>query len=413
MVHDITPQAEELLKTTCMHAYVGFDPTGPSLHIGNLVQIMLMKHLMNYGHKVTALIGGATAMIGDPSGKSEERSMLSSQVVIDNSLRIREQLNNLLDVGPDKESVFIANNYQWISQISLLDFLRDTGKHFSVSNMLAKDSVKNRLSTGISLTEFTYQALQAYDFLLLNQLYDVNLQVGGSDQWGNMISGVDLIRKKGREANAFTCPLVTKADGSKFGKSEQGNVWLDPTMTSPFQFYQFWLNVSDDDAARYLKLFTFLNLEAISQLEESHHLNPSLRIMQEKLAELVTAMIHGAEKLEQAKLCTDILFGDTTQKSIDKLTVKTLDNVFSGVNKFVLSRDLLQANVPFIDLLVSHTEIFPSKNEARKMINGGGVSINKSRINALDIVLNNEMLLKHKYMLIQKGKKHYFVIEFV
>lgn len=412
MVHDITPDTEKLLESETVSAYIGFDPTAPSLHIGNLVQIMLLLHLQRNGHNVFALIGGATAMIGDPSGKSEERNMLSPEDVKFNTLKIQEQLTSLLRAD-GKPPVTIVNNLDWLGGLNLLEFLRDIGKKFSVSNMLSKDSVKNRLNSGISFTEFAYQIMQAYDFAFLNKTHSVSLQVGGSDQWGNMLGGIDLIKKNGVEANAFTCPLVTKSDGSKFGKSEQGNIWLDPALTSPYHFYQFWLNVSDEDAAKYIRIFTLLGLDEIAELEIAHTSKPDARMLQEALASYVTRMVHGSAQLSQAKLCSKVLFGDGAKEALEGLTQESLQAMFSGIRKFEVNISIVQYGVNIVELLAFNTSVFPSKNEARKMILGGGVSINKEKKLSTDEYIGRDNLILGKYMLVQRGKKNYFLIEAV
>ena len=408
MIQDITPGTAEQLSKELTTAYVGFDPTADSLHIGNLVPIILLVHLQRSGHKPIALVGGATGMVGDPSGKSEERNLLNEEVLLHNVSCIRKQLEQFLDFSPGPNAAEMANNYDWFKDFNFLTFIRDVGKHITVNYMMNKDSVRKRLEgeQGMSFTEFTYQLVQGYDFYYLNQHHNCMLQMGGSDQWGNIVTGTELIRKKsGNEAFAFTCPLITKADGSKFGKTESGNVWLDAEKTSPYQFYQFWLNASDADAEKWIKIFTFLDQQTIERLIADHHKNAADRLLQRKLAEELTQFVHGKEALEKALLTTQKLF-ETNVEATD-LSEEDLNNI-EGIVKVECSKADL-ANV--IDLLtfLTETTIFPSKGEARKMIQNGGLSINRNKLTEIKPV-DATMLLHGKFLLIQKGKKHYYLV---
>jgi len=411
MIHDIMPGTEEQLSKEMTTAYVGIDPTADSLHIGHLVSIMLLKHLQKAGHKPIALIGGATGMIGDPSGKSEERKLLDEETLKKNQQGLYNQLQLFLNFNekiPNKAE--IVNNYDWTKPFDLIGFLREVGKHITVNYMLSKDSVKKRMETGISFTEFTYQLLQGYDFLYLYEHYNCKLQMGGSDQWGNITTGTELIRRKlGGEAYALTCPLITKADGGKFGKTEKGNIWLDKRYTSPYQFYQFWINTTDEDAEKYIKIFTMLSRQEIESLIQNHKQEPHLRILQQALAKEVTIMVHGEDEYNAAVEASQVLFGKGTKETLEKLDEQTFLSVFEGVPQFnILQADLLQG-IPLLELLAVKTNIFPSKSEARKMLAAGGISINKEKISA-EITISEANLLNQKYILIQKGKKNYYII---
>ena len=412
MIHDMTPGAKEQLEKEMTTAYVGIDPTADSLHIGHLVSIMMLKHLQNAGHKPIALVGGATGMIGDPSGKSEERNLLSEKELRHNQECIKKQLIKFLDFDFNTANYAeIVNNYDWMKEFSFLEFLRDVGKHLSVNYMMAKDSVKKRLETGISFTEFTYQLVQGYDFLYLYENKNCKIQMGGSDQWGNITTGTELIRRKnGGEAFALTCPLITKADGGKFGKTEEGNVWLNPEYTSPYKFYQFWMNVSDEDAEKYIKIFTMLGKEEIEQLLVQHKQSPHERMLQKTLAKEVTTMVHSANDYNTAVEASQLLFGKATAASLAKLDESTFLSVFEGVPQFEISRNELADGVNILDLLADKTEIFKSKGEARRMIKENGLSINKEKFSDDQGIIDSGFLLNNKYILIQKGKKNYFII---
>jgi len=411
LVHDLTPGTEEQLNKEMTTAYIGFDPTADSLHIGNLVPIMLLSHFQRCGHKPIALVGGATGMIGDPSGKSEERKLLSEEVLVHNLECQKKQLMSFLDFTSDSDNVAqIVNNFDWFKDISFLNFLRDAGKHISVNYMMAKESVKKRLETGISFTEFSYQLIQAFDFYHLNKEFDCKMQMGGSDQWGNIVTGTELIRRKsGNEAFALTSPLITKADGSKFGKSEGGNVWLDPEKTSPYEFYQFWLNTSDADAAKYIRIFTFIPKEEIERLEKEHEEAPHLRILQKALAEDITIRVHSKEALDNAIAASNILFGNATTEQLKELSERDLLQIFKGVPQSNLDRSVLKNGIDIIDFSVEVAAAFASKGEARRMISGNGLSLNKTKV-GLDRSVSEDDLLLDKYILLQKGKKKYFLI---
>ncbi len=415
MIHNIMPGTEEQLNKEMTVAYVGIDPTADSLHIGHLVSIMMLKHLQVAGHKPISLVGGATGMIGDPSMKATERKLLDEETLRYNVECIKKQLSHFLDFESDApNAALLLNNYDWMKNYSFLDFAREIGKHITVNYMMAKDSVKKRLaansSEGMSFTEFTYQLLQGYDFLHLYSSYGCKLQMGGSDQWGNIVTGTELIRRKvGGEAFALTCPLITKADGTKFGKTESGNVWLDPEKTSPYQFYQFWLNVSDEDATKYIKIFTLLGREEIDSLINAHIVAPHERILQKKLAEELTVMIHSKADYDAAVDASQILFGKGTAETLHKMDEKTLLSVFDGVPSFEISKSQL-GNLNFASLCVDATTIFPSKGELRRMIQGGGVSLNKQKVDNMDLPITSDMLLNGKYLLVQKGKKNYNLV---
>ncbi len=416
MVHDYTPGLEKLFEQERVTAYVGIDPTADSLHIGHLVSIMLLKHLQRYGHKPIALVGGATGMIGDPSGKNEERNLLSLETLLHNQEAIKKQLSRFLDFNSDiPNRAILVNNYDWMSKFSFLDFIRDVGKHITVNYMMAKDSVKKRISDGsregMSFTEFSYQLVQGYDFLYLYQNYHCKLQMGGSDQWGNITTGTELIRRiVGGDAYALTCPLITKPDGSKFGKTEKGNVWLSEQYTSPYQFYQFWLNVSDEEAEKYIKIFTLLPVEEINELTEKHRMEPHHRHLQRALAKEVTIMVHGEEAYHQAVEASEILFGKGTFESLNQLNEKSFLEIFDGVPQFYVERSVIEAQPSIIELLCNATQVFPSKSEARRLIESGGLSVNKEKIKSLDEKISTNKLLNDKYLLIQKGKKNYQLV---
>lgn len=411
LYQDSMPGVEEQLKNGMITGYVGFDPTAPSLGIGNLVPIMLMVHLQRAGHKPIALVGGSTGMIGDPSGKNAERNLLSIADLLINVEKVKHQLSKFLNFkeGPNKAE--LVNNYDWMKDYTFLNFLRDVGKHLTVNYMMSKDSVKSRLETGISFTEFSYQLLQGYDFYWLFKHKGVTLQLGGSDQWGNMTSGTELIRRMAEgEAWCITCPLVTKADGSKFGKSESGNVWLDRDMTSPYKFYQFWLNVSDEDAERFIKIYTLMDKPAIDQLITEHQSAPHLRILQKTLAREVTSMVHSEEDYTQAETASQLLFGNGTTAQLHELDETLLLNVLEGVPTAEARKiDILGQDITEVLTACTQNIVFPSKGEARKMIVGGGVSINKTKI-SLDTTIKEVDLIKGQYILVQKGKKNYFLI---
>ena len=417
MIQDIMPGTEEKLMEGPTAAYVGIDPTADSLHIGHLVSVMILKHFQNCGHKPFALVGGATGMIGDPSMKSQERNLLDEETLAHNVSCIKAQLSKFLDFSSDAPNrAELVNNYDWMKGYSFLDFARDIGKHITVNYMMAKDSVKKRLSSesreGMSFTEFTYQLLQGYDFLYLYQHRGCTLQMGGSDQWGNITTGTELIRRVlGAEAFALTCPLIKKADGGKFGKTEKGNIWLDPERTSPYQFYQFWLNVSDEDAAKYIKIFTMLGKEEIEAAIAEHAEAPHLRKLQKLLAKEITVMVHGMEEYEKAVSASEMLFGNATSEALKSLDEKTFLQVFEGVATFEVPASTLPSGI--IDLLSVATGIFPSKGECRKMIQSGGVSINKDKVTDINAVITDEHVIDGKYILAQKGKKNYFIIKVI
>ena len=416
MIHDIMPGTEEQLQKEMTVAYVGIDPTADSLHIGHLVGVMMLRHFQRAGHKPLALIGGATGMIGDPSMKSQERNLLDEATLRHNQEAIKKQLSKFLDFDSDApNSAELVNNYDWMKEFSFLDFIRIVGKHITVNYMMAKDSVKRRLAgegtSGLSFTEFSYQLVQGYDFTYLNKTKGCKLQMGGSDQWGNITTGTELIRRmNGDEAFALTCPLITKADGGKFGKTESGNVWLDPRYTSPYKFYQFWLNVGDADAEKYIKIFTSLTKEEIESLVAEQNAAPHLRPLQKKLAEEVTVMVHSRQAYEAAVEASQILFGGATSETLRKIDEETLLSVFEGVPQFEISKEDLKEGIKAVDLLAEKTAVFPSKGEMRKTVQGGGVMINKEKLTAFDAVINEESLLNGKYILAQRGKKNYFLI---
>ena len=413
MIHDIMPGTEEQLMKEQTSAYVGIDPTADSLHIGHLVSVMMLKHFQQCGHRPIALIGGATGMIGDPSMKSNERNLLDEATLLHNQRALKNQLSRFLDFYSEAPNAAeLVNNYDWTKDYTFLNFIRDIGKHLTVNYMMAKDSVKKRLSgegEGMSFTEFSYQLLQAFDFLWLYRNNNCKLQMGGSDQWGNITTGTELIRRKeGGEAYALTCPLITKADGGKFGKTEHGNIWLDANYTSPYTFYQFWLNTSDEDAQRYIKIFTLLGREEIATTIEEHSKSPQLRILQKLLAKEVTVLVHGEQEFQKALNASEILFSDSTKDTLESLDEKTFLSVFKGVPVFEVSKNILPLSV--VDLLAAQTQIFPSKGECRKTIQGGGVSLNKQKITQVEMSVTKENLINDKYLLFQKGKRNYYII---
>ena len=408
MIHDIMPGTQEQFEKEMTAAYIGFDPTADSLHIGNLVQIMILVHLQRCGHKPFALVGGATGMVGDPSGKSKERNLLDLKTLNHNLNAVQKQLEQFLDFDCGKNAAEVVNNYDWFKEFSFLDFIRDVGKHMSVNYMMAKDSVKNRLETGMSFTEFSYQLVQAYDFYWLWKNKNCKVQLGGSDQWGNIVSGTELIRRKGEgKAFAVTTPLIERADGGKFGKTESGNIWLDKTKTSPYKFYQFWLNSSDEDAKNYIKIFTLLSEKEIVTLVAEHEATPHLRLLQKAIADEVTTRVHSKEDLEMAIKASTILFGNSTADDLKSLDENTFLSVFEGVPKFEMGKAALNCGI--LDILAEKTQIFESKGEARRMISSNAVSINKEKI-AEDFQISKNDLLSEKYLLVQKGKKNYFLI---
>ncbi|MBT6835305.1 MAG: tyrosine--tRNA ligase [Bacteroidetes bacterium] len=411
MIHDVMPGTEEQLSKSLTTAYIGFDPTSDSLHIGSLVQIMILVHFQRSGHKPIALVGGATGMVGDPSGKSKERNLLSKEILDQNLSAIQKQLEKFLDFDCGENSAEIVNNYDWFKEMNFLDFIRDTGKHITVNYMMSKESVKSRLETGMSFTEFSYQLIQGYDFYWLYKNKNCKLQLGGSDQWGNIVTGTELIRRKdGGEAFAITSPLLKKADGGKFGKTEDGNVWLNPAYTTPYKFYQFWLNTSDEDAQNYIKVFTLLSKETIESLIEEHNKEPHLRLLQKKLAEEVTVYVHSQEEYENAIEASQILFGKGTSENLAKLDEATFLSVFEGVPQSELSQADIEEGISLAELLAEKTDIFPSKGEFKRFVKGGGLSINKNKIIDADLAINETSLLNNKYILVQKGKKNYYLI---
>jgi len=413
MLQDIMPGTEEQLMKEMTIGYIGFDPTADSLHIGSLVPILLLKHLQRCGHKPIALVGGATGMVGDPSGKSEERNLLSEEVLNHNVVCVKAQLEKFLDfTATQPNAAEIANNYDWFKDFTFLNFIKEVGKYITVNYMMSKDSVRKRLEgdNGMSFTEFTYQLVQGYDFYWLNKNKGCKLQMGGSDQWGNIVTGTEIIRKKGDgEAFAFTCPLLTKADGGKFGKTEKGNIWLDPKKTSPYQFYQFWLNAADADAEKYVKIFTLLSREEIDTLLAQHKGNEHQRLLQKKLAEEVTCFVHSHADYDFAVKASEILFNNDTAEILQQLTEEQLLQVMEGVPTVEFSKTIAEAGVDIVSFLAD-TKIFPSKGEARKMVQGGGVSINKIKADSIETVITSGGLLYEKYLLVQKGKKNYYLV---
>ncbi len=410
MLHDMMPGTEELLNGEMVSGYVGFDPTADSLGVGNLVPIMMLVHLQRAGHKPIALVGGATGMVGDPSGKSAERNLLDLETLRHNQEKQKEQLKKFLDFDCGNNAAELVNNYDWFKEFDFLGFIREVGKHISINYMLAKDSVKNRLETGMSFTEFSYQLIQGYDFYHLWKHKNVKLQMGGSDQWGNITTGTELIRRMaGGEAFALTTPLIKKADGTKFGKSEGGNIWLDPEKTSPYAFYQFWLNAADQDAVNYLKIFSLKTREEIESIIAIHEEAPHLRSLQRALAEEITARVHSQSELENALAASEILFGNATEEALRKLDEKTLLSMFEGVPQFSVPKNTLENGIDIVDFLAQETKVFSSKGEARKMTLGNGVSINKTKV-TLEKKITTGDVLNGRYILAQKGKKNYYLI---
>ena len=416
MIQDIMPGTEEQLNKEMTIGYIGFDPTADSLHIGSLVPIMLLKHLQKFGHKPIALVGGATGLVGDPSGKSEERNLLSEEVLSHNIVCVKAQLEKFLDFDATlPNAAEMVNNYDWFKDFSFLNFIKEVGKYITVNYMMSKDSVRKRLEgdNGMSFTEFTYQLVQGYDFYWLNKNKGAKLQMGGSDQWGNIVTGTEIIRKKGgTEAFAFTCPLMTKADGGKFGKTEKGNIWLDAKKTSPYQFYQFWLNAADADAEKYIKIFTLLSMDEIENILTQHKGNEHQRLLQKKLAEEVTCFVHTRDDYEFAIKASEILFNNDTAEILTQLNEEQLLQVMEGVPTVEFNKETAAVGVDLISFLAD-TKIFTSKGEARKMVQGGGVSINKIKVENAELLVNTTGLLNDKYLLVQKGKKNYYLVVMV
>ncbi len=415
MIHDMMPGTEEQLQKEMTTAYVGIDPTADSLHIGHLVGVMMLKHLQECGHRPIVLLGGATGMIGDPSGKSQERNLLDEETLRHNQTCIKKQLSKFLDFeSKAPNAAIMVNNYDWMSKFSFLEFIRDIGKHITVNYMMAKDSVKKRFNgegDGMSFTEFSYQLVQGYDFFFLNQNYNCKLQMGGSDQWGNITTGTELIRRKANgEAYALTCPLITKADGGKFGKTEKGNIWLDPAKTSPYAFYQFWLNCSDEDSKRYIRIFTTYSKDEIEAMEKEQADAPHLRTLQKALAKDLTIRVHSQQDYEAALNASEILFGKGTAESLASLSESMFLAVFEGVPQSEIDHSLLENGIPVLDFLTDHSHIFPSKGEARRMLKDNGVSINKTKVTDTYTV-NLDSLINGKYILVQKGKKNYYIVK--
>jgi tyrosyl-tRNA synthetase len=413
MLHDMMPGTEEELNKGMARGYIGFDPTADSLHVGHLMQVMTLIHFQRAGHKPFALVGGATGMVGDPSGKNAERNLLNEEVLRHNVDCIHTQLEKFLDFDTGANSAEMVNNYDWFKSFGFLDFIRDVGKHITVNYMMAKDSVKKRLEgeTGMSFTEFSYQLVQGYDFYYLWKHHGIKIQMGGSDQWGNIVTGTELIRRKDSgEAFALTTNLIKKSDGTKFGKTESGAVWLDPKKTSPYKFYQFWLNASDEDTKNWIRIFTLKAKDEIELLEAEHAQAPHLRTLQKGLASDITARVHGQAELDKAIEASNILFGNATADAFAALDEETFLDIFDGVPQFQLSKTILEQGVAVIDLLAEQTQVFPSKGEARKMLQGGGVSINKNKVDDMNAVIDASMLINNKYLIAQKGKKNYYLI---
>jgi tyrosyl-tRNA synthetase len=410
MIHDMIPGTEEQLAKETTLGYIGFDPTSDSLGVGNLVQVMTLLHFQNAGHKPIALVGGATGMVGDPSGKSQERNLLSEDILQYNLSCQKKQLEKFLDFDCGPRSAEIVNNFDWFRDFTFLDFIRDVGKHMTINYMMSKDSVQNRLEAGMSFTEFSYQLVQAYDFLHLYQHMNVKLQMGGSDQWGNIVSGTELIRRKsGGEAFALTTPLIKKADGTKFGKTESGNVWLDPARTSPYKFYQFWLNASDEDAVNYIKIFTLFNKDEVDAIIAKHNEAPQLRHLQKTLAKDITVRVHSESDFQAASEASEILFGKSTSDALMGLSEEMLLSVFEGVPQVEVSKTELETGIPVVDFLGGKAMITASKGEARRMLKEGSISVNKNKINE-EFVIDSSTLIRDKYLLLQKGKKNYYLI---
>lgn len=413
MLHDMTPGTEDQLKKELTKGYIGFDPTADSLGVGNMVQVMTLVHFQRMGHKPIALVGGATGMVGDPSFKSAERNLLDLDTLNHNLACQRKQLEKFLDFEAGPTSAEIVNNYDWFKDLGFLDFIRTVGKHITINYMMGKDSVKSRLDTGMSFTEFSYQLIQGYDFYYLWKHHGIKLQMGGSDQWGNITTGTELIRRMGGgDANALTTPLIKKADGTKFGKTESGNVWLDAERTSPYKFYQFWLNASDEDAQNYIKIFTVMGREEIESIISQHLQAPHERLLQRTLAEDITQRVHSKDELNKAVQASEILFGRGTSEALQQLDEKTLLSVFEGVPQFEISRDKLSAGIAIVELLAEESAVFPSKGEARRMLQSNSVAVNKDKVDQ-ETVVNADKLLNNRYLLVQKGKKNYFLLRAV
>lgn len=411
MLHDMMPGTEELLNSEMVTGYIGFDPTADSLGVGNLVQIMTLLHFQNAGHKPIALVGGATGMVGDPSGKSAERNLLNEETLQHNLNSQKKQLEKFLNFNCGENSAEIVNNYDWFKNFSFLEFIRDVGKHISINYMMGKDSVKNRMETGMSFTEFSYQLVQGYDFYYLWKNHGIKIQMGGSDQWGNIVTGTELIRRKDAgEAFALTTPLIKKADGTKFGKTEGGNVWLDPKRTSPYKFYQFWLNTSDEDCSTFIRIFSLKGREEIEALEAEHLKAPHLRLLQKELAKEITIRVHSENDFNAAVEASEILFGKGTAESLLNLSENDLLSVFEGVPQVKISKEEMNTGINVIEFFSDKTQIFPSRGEARKMLQGGGVLINKTKVEDPELNVSAEHLMKGKYLLAQKGKKNYYLV---
>ena len=412
MIQDVMPGTEEQLLKEMTTGYVGFDPTSDSLHVGSLLPIMLLVHLQKAGHRPIALVGGATGMVGDPSGKSAERNLLDEESLNKNIVGVSNQLRKFLDFETGDNKALLLNNYDWMKDFSFLDFIRDIGKHITVNYMMSKDSVKKRIETGISFTEFSYQLLQGYDFLHLNKTHDCKLQIGGSDQWGNITTGTELIRRKGgNDAFAFTCPLLTKADGGKFGKTESGTIWLDPTKTTPYQFYQFWLNASDEDAKKLIRFFTLLDKETIEKIEKEHEEAPHLRLLQKTIAEDVTIRVHGKEALDAAIIASNILFGKSTSEDLKKLSNEQIFEVFDGVPKATISYADVENGLSIIDALVGKSNFLTSNGEAKRELKANAISVNKEKVDE-NFTFSKENLINNKISLIGKGKKNNYLLIF-
>jgi tyrosyl-tRNA synthetase len=411
MLHDIMPETEKLLNTEVVKGYIGFDPTSDSLGIGNMVQVMTLLHFQRCGHKPIALVGGATGMVGDPSGKSAERNLLSEELLQHNLEGQKKQLEKFLDFDCGANSAEIVNNYDWFKNFSFLEFIRDIGKYITVNYMMSKDSVKNRLEGGMSFTEFSYQLVQGYDFYYLWKNHSVKLQLGGSDQWGNIVTGTELIRKKdGGEAHAITTQLIKKADGTKFGKTESGNIWLDPKKTSPYKFYQFWLNASDADVKNWIRVFSMKGKEEIEALEQQQDEAPHLRVLQKTLAEEITIRVHSKEDYEQALKSSEILFGKATKENLEQLTDTQLLDIFDGVPTFAISKDKLSAGISILDVLAQETSILPSKGETKKLVSANGIAVNLEKFADVNGMLNADNLINGKYIIVKKGKKDFNLI---
>lgn len=412
MIQDVMPGTEEQLLKEMTTGYVGFDPTSDSLHVGSLLPIMLLVHLQKAGHRPIALVGGATGMVGDPSGKSAERNLLDEESLNKNILGVSNQLRKFLDFEQGENKALLLNNYEWMKNFSFLDFIRDIGKHITVNYMMSKDSVKKRIETGISFTEFSYQLLQGYDFLHLNKTYDCKLQIGGSDQWGNITTGTELIRRKGgSDSFAFTCPLLTKADGGKFGKTESGTIWLDPTRTTPYQFYQFWLNTSDEDAKKLIRFFTLLDKETIEKIEKEHEEAPHLRLLQKTIAEDVTIRVHGKEALDAAIIASNILFGKSTSEDLKRLSNEQIFEVFDGVPKATISYTEVENGLSIVDALVGKSNFLTSNGEAKRELKANAISVNKEKVGE-NFTFSKEHLINNKISLIGKGKKNNYLLIF-